>query len=232
MIVSMLNSHPNVLCHGEAFHRERIYARSPLNVVPLVERNSAPVRFAEQLFKAGDERRDCLAVGFKLFYHHNIRLLRYVIKDCNIRIILLRRDDKLSQYASRKIALKTNEWHQKKNINKYQKEHKNKYYKIRYSIIGHALQIISSEVWYKVVYFLLNINKKEYLEINYEQFLINMNAETKQLQMFLDLPEQQLSEETVRQNPPDAVARFRNPEAAKVGQALQNRLMYFMRRIS
>ena len=49
-------------------------------------------------------------VLFKLFWYHNKRIMRHVIADDRYRIIALVRRNKLEQYSSRKIAMKTGQW--------------------------------------------------------------------------------------------------------------------------
>ena len=118
---SILRTHTDVVAHGEVFHRFTIYspyynpnkgAQSwPQHIVSLLLRNLRPVGFLESLIRRTcDDNPNAHYILFKLFWYHNRRILRHVIEDHRYRVIVLQRKNKLEQYSSRKIAMKTRQW--------------------------------------------------------------------------------------------------------------------------
>ena len=116
MLRLMLNSHPDICCHGEVFTGDKKRLRSfvglnmqvdsPLKQMFLRMRNDAPARFlGDFVFYAGAH----LAAGFKIVYSVLEsplweELFRAVLDDREIRIIHLKRKNRLKRYLSHYIA--------------------------------------------------------------------------------------------------------------------------------
>lgn len=128
LLCSMLNQHPDILCHHEVFNPQKIYyaknfhellggGEQPLPRLDLIdgkvgigskwERNTSPERFMLKLWQHSYEAK---AVGFNLFPTHIPNAATSIIKDDNIQKILLVRRNKVKCYVSRAIARKTGVW--------------------------------------------------------------------------------------------------------------------------
>jgi LPS sulfotransferase NodH len=106
LLMGLLNSHPDVLAKGEMYRR-------------LYGRNSG--KLWNRIFSKKNKKIS--QVGFKIFYYHPLdskdrSVWDFIKSDSNIRIIHLTRRDKLKTYLSKVIALKTDEWYNKKKKSK------------------------------------------------------------------------------------------------------------------
>jgi LPS sulfotransferase NodH len=118
-LMSILDTAPQVIAHSELFHRFNIYSeyynysekKFLSKVAAIALRNLNPIRFLNRLFEqTKNEHPNARHIIFKLFWYHNQRVLRHVIENDKFRIIVLERKNKLEQYSSRKLALKTGQW--------------------------------------------------------------------------------------------------------------------------
>ncbi|MDA3896616.1 MAG: hypothetical protein PF482_10770 [Desulfobacteraceae bacterium] len=105
LLVSMLNSHPEILCHYELFHWQKIYAAAggQGDLSAMWARNRNPFSFLEKIYSDGFEKK---AVGFKIFPNHNPLILSYLIHQPKIKKIILRRNNYLKIYTSHIMAKK------------------------------------------------------------------------------------------------------------------------------
>jgi LPS sulfotransferase NodH len=113
-LMTLLNAHKDVFCSGEQFNPHAIVGikgdnRTELDEV--LERDFAPIGHMERFFaeNAGPENK---RVGFKFMIGHNIKVLRYIAQETNLRLIYLHRDNKLAQISSLLKALETKKWAQ------------------------------------------------------------------------------------------------------------------------
>ena len=129
-LCSMLNNHPDILCHQEMFNPTRIfyaknfpwlygdfgsdkrkvlkdfyYGRAGLG--SRFERDLNPEAF---LMKIWQHNYKANSVGFNLFPNHVPNMARSLIKDKEVRKILLIRKNKVKCYVSRALARKTSVW--------------------------------------------------------------------------------------------------------------------------
>jgi LPS sulfotransferase NodH len=109
-LCSLLGSHPEILCHFEVFH--------PLEIVTIKDfdqmfgemrsftpqsRDEEPGEFLNTLFRCDMGRK---AVGFKIFVDHSEKAHDIILKDREIKKILLKRNT-IDAYTSMLIAQKT-----------------------------------------------------------------------------------------------------------------------------
>jgi len=104
--MSILGSHPHVVAHSELFHCQDTYSlyHAPESkslykrLLPLLSRNLRPVHFLELLLvRTYVDNPKAQYVLFKLFWYHNRRVMRHVIKNSYYRIIVQSRKKKLEQ---------------------------------------------------------------------------------------------------------------------------------------
>lgn len=109
-LMSLLNSHKDILCAGEQFNPYAIIDVDSANRTKddLVVRDKDPVKFLQDFF----ETRSGLsqAVGCKWMIGHHLEILNYIPTDPELRIIYVWRENKLAQTASLFKALKTRQW--------------------------------------------------------------------------------------------------------------------------
>src|SRR6056297_628556 len=103
LLVHLLNSHPDILCHGEIFHWKAIFSMplSEKKCLPaLNDRNRNPVRFLEQLFSDGYGSK---AIGIKMFQNHNPAMLNFLIRKREVKKIILKRNNYLDGFVPPKV---------------------------------------------------------------------------------------------------------------------------------
>lgn len=101
LLISLLDSHPNIEAYGEMFNR--LHGRSSQSVWNGV---------------FGYKSKDVHLVGFKIFYYHPLDsedrwVWDTIYGDTSIPIVHLTRDNTLQTFLSRQIAAKTKVWHDK-----------------------------------------------------------------------------------------------------------------------
>ena len=123
LLVSKLNSHPEVACHWEVFDSETVHtlfgggtycprakhdAPEAASLRDKKRRDLQPEAFLDELLAASRRHYpEAAALGFKILFHQNRGMLERVTADRDIIKVVLERENKLDQYASLKIALKT-----------------------------------------------------------------------------------------------------------------------------
>jgi LPS sulfotransferase NodH len=115
-LCSMLDSHPDVLCHHELFNPAGIHVAlswrggaSGLAAAlgTMEERDRAPLAFLERVWGLS---RGGHAVGFKLNRGQNETAFEAALADSGVSKILLRRDNRLKTFVSERIAAHTGLW--------------------------------------------------------------------------------------------------------------------------
>jgi LPS sulfotransferase NodH len=112
-LCGVLNSHPEILCHHEAFHPKAVYyalTYPETRFRPTVEeRDADPRRFVDDLFA-----RDFghAAVGLKLMHGHEPELSGKLLRDPGVRKIVLRRENRVRVFLSAKRAIRAGKFTQ------------------------------------------------------------------------------------------------------------------------
>jgi LPS sulfotransferase NodH len=111
MLCYLLASTPESMVDFELFHKTEIQFRSGRLRDPerIEARDADPVgwleRYHVQCREMGYRR-----LGFKIFAHHDRRVLEHIARDDATRVIRLGRQNVLAQYSSQRIAEATGEW--------------------------------------------------------------------------------------------------------------------------
>lgn len=106
----LLNSHPEIQCHGEMFNPFSVIRIKPdRRDVAVFERDARPIAAVNAFF---DEAREGgFAVGgFKFMLGHNIAVLQHLAERDGLKIIHLRRPNRLAQASSMIKAAQTRAW--------------------------------------------------------------------------------------------------------------------------
>jgi len=109
-LCSLLDSHPEILCHHELFnpdgiHLSRSLRNNPDAIIPL--QNKAPLELLTQAWK---QSHGYNAVGFKLNLGQSAAVFDHVLNDRDIRKIMISRRNRIRSYVSETNAEKTGIW--------------------------------------------------------------------------------------------------------------------------
>ena len=109
LLVEMLDSHPDILCHAEIFNPKSTYlSRKPhLNIGTKEERDRDPWTFLKNMYAEVD---GASIVGFKIMPNHNNRIMLSLLLSRRVKKIVVTRDNWLQTYVSNLIAFQTNEF--------------------------------------------------------------------------------------------------------------------------
>jgi LPS sulfotransferase NodH len=112
LLCTLLNSHPEILCHHEVFNPDGIFTaldRRHLSLAlgSLAERDRDPLGFLERVWETGAGYR---AVGFKWTRGQNETVLHSILNDPAVRKIVLQRRNRVKTFVSEKIAQRTQQW--------------------------------------------------------------------------------------------------------------------------
>ena len=111
-LCTVLNSHPDILCHHEIFNPHVIGLARHLQggdfqLGSMAERESDPVGFLEQVWRTPLGRS---AVGFKLCLWQHEAAYHAVLPDPSVRKIVLKRRNRVKSFVSLLLARQTGEW--------------------------------------------------------------------------------------------------------------------------
>jgi LPS sulfotransferase NodH len=112
-LCARLRGQPDIWCHGEVFHPERVWIRSPNNDDPFGEKYEAELHslrtehhdeFLNRIFELSFGREN---VGFKVFPEHGDDEAIRLAEDAKLAKIILYRENFLAVYASLLAAFQT-----------------------------------------------------------------------------------------------------------------------------
>jgi LPS sulfotransferase NodH len=111
-LATLLNSHPQVLCHGELFYAHQVfyavgYRDGTLHLATPAERDADPQGFVAKIWDLPFASR---AVGFKLVAGQHAGAFDAVYADRQVRAIVLRRRNRLKKFVSALIAEREQMW--------------------------------------------------------------------------------------------------------------------------
>lgn len=111
-LATLLNSHPQVLCHGELFYALQVfyavgYRDGSLHLATPAERDADPARFLARVWELPFGNS---AVGFKLVAGQHQGAFAAVFADRQLRAIVLRRRNRLKKFVSALIAEREQMW--------------------------------------------------------------------------------------------------------------------------
>jgi riboflavin biosynthesis pyrimidine reductase/LPS sulfotransferase NodH len=112
MLCTMLNAHPEILCHHEIFNPEGIHFAldhrgGQFDPGTIADRDRYPETFLHRVFEHRCGRN---AVGFKINRGQNGVAFRCVLTDPGIKKIILRRRNQVKTFVSELIAERTGQW--------------------------------------------------------------------------------------------------------------------------
>jgi len=190
MLYTLLQSHPDIRCHGELFLKEKekkdtlfhLYRNNSLIAKFLFHsplRSYIIGKYLKDIFQERDEEK---AIGFKLMYGQarDFPYILYWIKRHRVKILHLHRRNILKTCLSVKLALQRGRGHSKKIL-------PTKKITIDENMILGELTSIARRLkfmdWFCSLYF----PHLSYIDIYYEDFLSDMEANCKKLLNFLGI---------------------------------------------
>jgi LPS sulfotransferase NodH len=111
-LCTLLNAHPDVLCHHEIFNPHvvgvaRHLAKQKISLGTIEERERDPAEFLARVWR---ERFGRSSTGFKLCWRQTDFAFRSVLSDNAVSKIVLKRRNRLRTFVSLLLARQTGEW--------------------------------------------------------------------------------------------------------------------------
>lgn len=112
LLCSLLNSHPEILCHHEVFNPRGIFYAldrrdGSMALATRAERDRQPFEFLDKLWRASE---DACHVGFKMTSGQHAAIMRQMLSDNSVQKIVLHRANRVRTYVSHLIAEQTDQW--------------------------------------------------------------------------------------------------------------------------
>ena len=108
LLCSLLDAHPDILCHRGLFNPAGIHCTRDLgDSGGVAGRDRDPAAFLDAVWAAGGGAQ---AIGFKMNRDEDERAVAALLRDPGIRKILLRRRNRVRTYVSEEIARRTGIW--------------------------------------------------------------------------------------------------------------------------
>ena len=212
--IDLLNSHQEITCHREVFHRDAVYMLRGSRADLLESRERDPVGFMEELYDSAPTR----ACGFKIFAGHSSAVLDRVLHDPNIRKIILYRPNFLAVYSSEKIAEAENRYvileGKAASIDAGAYDSARTSEKALFDQREFARRWGAYQEHYKYATDVLNETGQEFLFVTYEDFI--NESFFRRIFAFLGLSQPEvLVTRMSKQNGSDILSRFLNPDEAR-----------------
>ncbi len=114
MLSSLLNDHPDILCHHELYNPNGIfYALHLRNTgfsfmdMDIATRDQKPLDFLDEIW---EHPLGCSHIGFKMTHYQNQLIFDTLLADPTILKIVLKRKNKIAMHVSKLIAEQRNVW--------------------------------------------------------------------------------------------------------------------------
>lgn len=112
LLCTLLNSHPEVLCHHELFNPNGIfyaleYRDGSLDLGDMEARDREPLAFLQRVW---EHPQGASCVGFKMTRGQHAAVMQSLIEDAGVLKILLYRRNRLKTFISEELAKQTDRW--------------------------------------------------------------------------------------------------------------------------
>jgi LPS sulfotransferase NodH len=210
-LVTLLGSHPEILCNGNVFHPKNVWVFWPkkdlseetrLELLEL--RRTNPEALLDRVFAASYGRTH---VGFKIFQGQHDKILDRLIVDHDLKKIVLYRRNVLANYASSLAAKHSGDWGGKPEGRSAENP------RVRFEGDKFTLFHDSYVAFYRDIIHKLNVNGQVFHLVNYED--INNPLLFGALLRFIgvtgDVSSASVKVHHAKQNSSDILSRFLNP---------------------
>jgi LPS sulfotransferase NodH len=222
MMCTLLGSHPDVLCHHELFNPRGVFYALELrdgsfDLGGIDERDREPLAFLERVWSADLGHTH---VGFKMTHRQNEAVLAAVLRDADVRKIVLRRENRVRTFVSKRISEELDQWevYSEADLNGERP-------RVHVDVDALRESIAENEDYYSELEQVLEATGQPFLRVSYEQLVAGERARVLE---FLDVPDAaraaaKLRMRSVRQNPAplrELVTNFGELETALAGTTL------------
>lgn len=112
MLCTLLNSHPDILCHHELFNPRGIFYAldrrdGSIDLGTVADRDRDPLSFLETIWRFPD---DASCIGFKMTRGQDAAVMAQLLSDVGIAKIVLRRANRVRTFVSELVAQTTDRW--------------------------------------------------------------------------------------------------------------------------
>lgn len=205
-LCTLLDSHPEILCHHEIFNPDGIHysishRNGALDFGTVTERDADVEAVLDRIW---EQNLGSAVVGFKMTRGQSPVVLRRVLEDPEIRKIVVRRRNRVKTFVSEQVAAATGEWESYPDSPRSTQP-------IRVGVDADGLQrhIAQNEQFYDEIDAVLQSTRQEALSVTYED--LNADEERRRLLRFLDVEDMPLSGATRKQlsrNLRDVISNF------------------------
>jgi len=212
--IELLNSHLDVTCHREVFHKHSVFLKQGTRDDLLEERNKDSIAFLKKLY----DDNQAHACGFKIFMGHNESVLDSVLHDKDIKKIVLYRSNFLAVYSSDKIAEAENRYliidKERDKISEGAYDSSRTEKKALFNKAEFEARWNAYQDHYRKVVDVLNETGQDYLFMTYEEFINESFFRRVFSFLGLEQPDKLLTR-TKKMNANDILSRFSNPDDAR-----------------
>lgn len=172
-LVKFLSRATTAYCANELFNPRGVFFADEANDIKsekkLIARDQNPEQFLVDFYSCADFQSKS-ALGFNFMLCHNPAVFNYLLEQPDIKIIYIRRENKLAQYASWLKALKNKIWAvaEKDDVS----QHKNE--RVKFTIIGfnnHMQPWITQDLLFQHI--LNNVSKERIFETTYVKSILS-----------------------------------------------------------
>lgn len=223
-VCSMLNSHPEILCHHEIFNPDGIHyaldhRTGDISIGTLAERDDAPLNFLDRLWQHSFGKR---VVGFKINRGQNDVAFQHVLADRGLHKLVLLRRNRIKTFVSEMIAEQTGQWESYGRADGVKQNNR-----LEVDVKALWRHVALNRDYYARVQHALQASGQTYLQVTYE----NLQADAEWLSMlrFLDVAPavSALAPATRKQNSSDLrdlISNYAQLEQALAGSELEAEL--------
>lgn len=209
LLCTLLNSHPEILCHHEVFNPHGIFTAREhgsrrFELGSIDQRDRDPIGFLARVWQTGAGEE---AVGFKWTRGQSEEVLGHVTHDHAVRKVILRRRNHVKTFVSEQVARQTDQWEL------YDAADLQPRPQVEISFGDLLKHIETNETFYTDLIDQLNRDEQPYLEVEYEQLFAP--HEHRRMLRFLEVEpiDYPLRASSVKQNPTDLRRLVRNYDA-------------------
>ena len=169
LMVGLLDSHPEIICHYELFHKDEIfhsskYGREFLGDFDAEKRDRKLRKFLKIIWKNTFDK-SAKAIGFKIFKDHNPKAMEKLLKDRKVKKFILKRN-LLFSYLSKKEAQKSGVFVVTKNENIKKEPPKTEFNHNEFRTYEQNMKS-----FFEYTEGILNKKGQQFLAVNYEDLL-------------------------------------------------------------
>lgn len=223
-LCTLLNSHPEILCHHELFNPRGIFYAvdhrdGSIDLGSVADRDRRPLEFLQDVWLAG---AGATCTGFKMTRDQDDVVIRHLLDDSAVLKIVLRRGNRLKTFVSQLIAEQTDRWEAYDTT-----EFPRGVGKVRVDVASLEAHVARNERFYDSVLRPLRARRQRFIEVMYEE--LHSRSEHRRLLTFLGVNaiHEPLSSSSVKQNPRNlraVIANFAEVESALRGSAYADEL--------